>query len=127
VKIESKIDIDFKSLRSFVSDSIFQFLTIDTESTATPLPANLPTSSLGATGTSSTQLNLTDKELDELLLACSNSFKQPKNDPSLMKAPSFQVLVQNYKVLLHQKQGERYNRLESVQYQRRLRQTPNIV
>ena len=56
--MESEFDLNIESLRSLVSDSIWQFLNDDS---ATPLPVNPPTS------TSSTQLNRTDEELNELL------------------------------------------------------------
>ncbi len=40
--------------------------------------------------TSSTQLNLTDEELDELLLACSNSFEQqPTKRPKLDESATY--------------------------------------
>ena len=72
--MESEFDLDIESLHGFVSDSIMNFLTDDV---TTPLPVNLLTS------TSSTQLNLTDEELDELFLVCNSSFEQPAKRPKL--------------------------------------------
>ena len=65
--MESLCEAELESLRGFLSESLFQCLTTDTESTATPHPVDLPTPS------SSTQATFTDAEL---FLACSTSFEQ---------------------------------------------------
>ena len=69
--MDDKIAAAVESLQGFVSDSIYQWLTTDTDLPAPPPSVDPPTSS------SSTQLNAADKEfdLDELFRACSDSFE----------------------------------------------------
>ena len=77
---ESSFDFDLHQLQGFVSDSIFHFLSDET----TPLGQELPF------GGSSTPTS-TEADLDNLLLACSDSYEATAKRPRLSVPPPAKV------------------------------------
>ena len=77
---ESSFDFDLRQLQGFVSDSIFQFLSDET----TPLCQELPFDG-SSTPTS------TEADLDNLLLACSDSYEATAKRPRLSVPPPAKV------------------------------------
>ena len=116
--MESEFDLDIESLHGFISDSIMNFLT---DNVTTPLPVNPLIS------TSSTQLNITDEELDELSLCAPAHSNNQQNVLSLVIALLVLALLLQHEILLLQKQSKRYNRLGLVPYLRKPSQIPSTA